>query len=112
MDQGKEVGFKSSFSLRAIQPTDKVHSFSDESPSFLPDETQNLYDEAHSVCLTKLKVCMTKHTVFLTKHTAVCLTKTNLNYEAHSLPNHVTYKNTQTQSPPDYQINASQRQKT
>ena len=61
-----------------------------------------------AVCLTKHKICMTKHTVFLTKHTAVCLTKTNLNYEAHSLPNHVTLKNTQTQSPPDYQINASQ----
>ena len=55
---------------------------------------------------------LTKHSVFLTNHPAVCLTKTNLQYEAHSLPNYVTYQNTQTQSPPDYQINASERKKT
>ena len=51
MDQGKEVGLKSSFSLRVIKPTDKTHGFSDESPNCLPDATQNPHDEAEVNCL-------------------------------------------------------------
>ena len=88
MDQGKEVGLKSSFSLRAIKPADKTHGFSVESPNCLADETQNPHDEAEAVCLTKHNACMTKPAV-------VCLTKYKncLTIEVHSFPDPVTCPN-------------------